>query len=266
VSVGFPDWNRQVTHVTSARIVDNAAGQPVAINGSFQSGLLNMPLPAYGLSLSVANSAGGDVLSLVTVILNWYDITGNLLLHSDTWGLAAGAFAAGPHELIGRGPAAGDTLRLIVTNLAVSAEPVTLSYTVASLAKTLTRPVLETQNLSIGGLTDAAADLTENRVISSRITAVGAGAAVIRGLPLMAGQLYLGCSTDSAANNGEFSVQPIPGFITQTHNIWGDYTDAHGNLAATIQLPRFQCQATMTNHDAAARTLAMWGVLGEVRT
>lgn len=237
----------------------------IANGTSLQSPTLTVGQVGY--ELYVALDTAAVTAAGVSVDLKWSDsVYGVVTIADETWWVLPGT-AAISHNVCIKGPSKGDTLNVTITNN--TGATVNAGYAIITNSRVLTRDdgrtVQTVGALVANGFTSALYDLESNLVANANPVNVSIGGSTTRLLPLYSGQCAVHFETASGTSDMELAIalQADTSNAYVFTKIYDGFTDSHGNGYAIVNLPRSQCVMTLTNHNAAAKTLSVSIVAAE---
>jgi len=281
----YPDW-LEPNAVAAAIATGNPGGTPggvpllhantqivsttlsnILAGTNQNTGFFNTTQIGYECQFNIANNASLVALSFVKITFDWRDANSGIILLTEDWVVCSGP-AGTSHSLTGRGPSAANQCRVTVTNDAASADAVNVDVRVFASSRIFTRSDMRTSAFQSASFTKAGQDVSGDIIGASSPGALGSGGVWTRLLPLYAGQANFFGLTSSGLADGEFAVTGIGSVFGMASNnfVYDNFTNAKGSLFQAMALPRYQCVATGTNHNAASFSLSFTMTLLETET
>jgi hypothetical protein len=271
--VDYPDWGAEtaLAQFVSLTGVPLLAGlNPVltVTPGTTVANGVTARFPAAG-TLAVNQIGYEIVLSLESagatciaqIVLSWLDAAGTVV-ENDIWYTYTGT-AGSPHVVYGQGPTNG-------TQFFIQVQAFTAGLTIDTLNLYENSRIYNYSDwrsrlipgLANGGQTVAPASPRTLILGARKLAAQGAGATDNCNFCLYAGKVRLYGNTASHTTDLSLSLTDTTNQET-TDQLFGQYfSDAHGNIAAELTLPRAQCVISMTNNNAGAQQ-TQWKMLIE---
>lgn len=246
-------------HDKQGLILHNNGG--LAIGGNDQlSGSFTRVGYTWWLS---ADTTLGSQTGMITIKFKWTDTASGDVIKEKwySWWVgnsASGGLPAGDNIVTGRGPTRGDQLAVSLIGAAGTG---IITYQLA-IFETGFAPERDYASHRVWGTdTSGRAQISNDirsGIIGSVFTAnLAAGASQANELPLYKGKVRILLNSASAASDAEISFSALddPNLVLPTGIIYDAHTGPDGNLNDELYLPGIQCFASITNHNAAAKTL-----------
>lgn len=264
----YPDWTEPQAHadaiaatgaplLTLVNGLTNNIFQPVAGGTDTVPNFL-FTQPGYEVFLSAFQIVGGAAGPL-EIRMSWFDETGVWFIDEQVYWIWPGITSLS-HELVGRGPVSGSILSMqFINHSTVAQYQINLNLFQRSHLYTRHdwRTISYTQTSS-GGVLPVMDPLSQ--LICFRNVTIGAGLVDLVELPLYTGMVQVAGNTGSGTT--DLTIQIRDSADINAEGIGNPFyiakSDASGNFAFTLPLPRYQCQFRMTNGNAAGRVCNGW--------
>lgn len=238
------------------------AATSLAIGGSNTSAAAVITQPAYEIYVSCFATAGG-LGAVGHVRIDWSDSATGLVVDQDSFWVYPGTGTGGAsHVFKGRGPTKGNQAKIFVQTPGNSAAAVTFAYTFFQSSRLITTGTDEdiwftVQSPSLSSGPPLVSNDPIARVIASESLSVAASSSsTAQGLPLYNGPVWIRFATSSGTNDAQFEIDDLIDPNINQDTVFKSQSDATGRINVAWRLPRIQCQAILTNQNAAAKTLS----------
>lgn len=237
--------------------ITNGATTPVAIGANTTIGPFPMNSPSYELVLTLTATAAVAVAN-GEVSLKWSNSTGVAILAQKSFSVVA---STGGHTITISGPVRGSSLSVTFAVGTTSATTITFSYRLVGSSRLAANDLCRTLT-TVGagpptGVTWAGTNNGDAGVLGNATPSLATGASTNRGLLMYNGPVTLQANSTSAANDMEILLQAFdPNFTVNYGNVFDGFSDAHGEINTSFQMPMYQCLISLINHNAATKTLS----------
>lgn len=256
---GSPDWggsaplSQSITAIQAASVSIPAGGQQTFTGMISRTG--------YEIMVQLVNSTTGSVKTPVKIFVTWLDTTSGIVVEKQLWWVSSGD-ATGAHVILGRGPSAGNQVKVQVTNFSGAAPSLLASVTLLDVARTYVGHKWET-DVTTGpvfpGFTAAASDLPAGIIAAAAAQPIAAAGSVAFLLPLAPGPFVLVGFTTSGTTDGEYSIEAaLDTLVGGIAHPLDQLTDAKGDIFAQSSLPREQMTITLHNHSAGSQSMSYY--------
>lgn len=207
---------------------------------SLQSSLVDVNAQA-SFELIFSDSASGDVVDRVAYVF-WPSDQGITQFQ----------------QIYGKGPTRGNKIQFRLTNQGTN-DPIQYQYLLTQsgriYAYDLMRPLNAVQSSSGRGFPGT--DVEVGILGSHTVTGLGTGASQVDQLPPYMGKCHIHFDSGSSAADCEVQISANDDSLHSLSSgiVYDQFTDSTGNRDADIVLPGTQCFITITNHNAAAKTV-----------
>lgn len=249
-----------VPALTKSTLVKNQTAVSQAPGTQSSSATFSIEQPGYEIFLSTF--AASNIAAYFRISLQWFDSGTGIQTGQEDYWIIPGPGSGSPHTIIGHGPTKGDQLVIVSENPAQSVgNNVTHSYVVLENSRDYQSDQWESLTFTGANITNTFANIFTGCIASTN-TSVNAGASIPRLLPLYNGLVTVVFSTTSGITDGILNIQQVAdqsnaGAIPNETAFFGQ-TGANGQLyVVNVALPSSQCQAVITNNNAAAKTFGL---------
>ena len=255
---GYPDYGGTPV-VTGSALLINANGVTVGQHlTSIKTAMISRP--GYILQIEVHNSTSSAVSMPVQVEMAWTDTGTNSVIDRQIFWILAGS-TANLHFVDGRGPTAGDSISVEITNFCASADTLTYSLLLLEVSHTFAQHDWRTDDsfsFSPAGWTPLDDDMLAGILTGAGNVSLTGGASRTIILPFYSGPVFLMLTTASGTTDltAVITAEADAG-LGSTFPVWQGKSDANGNLTAQAWLPRAECAVTVTNGNASTRVVTV---------
>jgi hypothetical protein len=262
----YPDWTVPQAHANAIAATGtpllSLPNQLISTTTVINAGAfpvlpaVSITQPSYEISIS-ANASGAGAAGPLEIDVLWQDAASLATLGEETWWIWP-ATAVTTHVITGRGPVKGSRLVIGFSNTSA-----VMQYTVVTTCYARSHLYLrdDWRTSSLNGTVAAnplaGNDLKAGMIGNRSVVGLAAGASDITVLPLYNGRAQLYADTSSSTSDMLITIQDsadpnAEGLGTRRLRY---ASNSAGLLAAEIALPRYQCQVSLTNNNAAAKNL-----------
>lgn len=262
LSTGIPN-GIAVTGVpllTKSTLVKNQGAISQAPGTQSNSATFSIQQIGYEIFLSVF--AATNIAAYYRISLQWFDSGTGIQTGQEDYWIIPGPGSGSPHTIIGHGPTKGDQLVIVSENPAQSVgNNVTHSYVVLENSRDYQSDQWESLTFAGANITNTFADIFTGCIASTN-TSIGATSSVTRLLPLYNGLVTVVFSTTSGLTDGVLNIQQVAdqsnGGALPNQTVLFGQTGSNGQLyVVNVALPSSQCQAVLTNNNAATKTFGL---------
>lgn len=222
---------------------------PVVVGTPLNSG----SIPTNGTGYDFAIFPSSTANAFFKVEFAWF--AGGTLVADQVWWILPGI--ANSHQIIGTGPSAGTTLQIIMTAFVAN-----IGITVAFFNNSRNYTRHDWRSVS-WSTSNVAGTIQPNDAPSLMLfqlpnTSFNAGVTNTYLLPLFAGRVRAFGQTTSATTDMTVACNNLADQTSTGNNpFWKGRSDATGTINQEFSLPRSQSDFTITNQNAAAKSLEM---------
>lgn len=254
-------FNTGVPIYTKSTLVKNQGA--IAQAPGTQSSSATFSISQIGYEIFLTVFAASNIAAYYRISMQWFDSgTGIQTGQEDYWIIPGTGSGLNAHTIIGHGPTKGDQLVIVSENPAQSVgNNVTHSYVVLQNSRSYQSDQWETLQFNGANITNTFSDIVTGCIASTN-SSVAAGGTLVRLLPLYNGLVTVVMSTTSGLTDGDINIQQIAdqsnGGALPNETVYHAKTDSNGLIyASNVALPASQCQVTLTNNNASAKTFGL---------